>query len=179
MGIYSSLVAKLSVALCDGSSRRLIAGWWYFILATSVVQIFVAMWAVSSRGGARAFITTWSSVVLLALCICGTIIMRKFHNSVFVGAFLGAVVAASQMYFLLFLVFLGFIDDRVNYNLSSDGERFTSFLCLVQSVMLASFAVLLAAHRSEILDQKISLEDDHFSDGGDVASYKPPKRGGS
>mmetsp|Transcript_8156 Transcript_8156/g.16990 ORF Transcript_8156/g.16990 Transcript_8156/m.16990 type:complete len:180 (-) Transcript_8156:116-655(-) len=178
MSITSSLTTKLSVALCDGSSRRLIAGWWYFILFTSTIQIFVAMWALSSRGGAQAFITTWSAVMLIVLCMVGTIIMRKFHNSVFVGAFLGAVVAASQMFFLLFLIFLGFIDDRVENGMSSDGERLTSFVCLVQSLMLASFAALLAGHRSEILDQKISLEDDHFSDGGDASSYEPPKRDG-
>lgn len=76
----------------------------YFILFASTIQIFVAMWAMSSRGGAQAFITTWSAVMLILLCMVGTIIMRKFHNSVFVGAFLGAVVAASQMFFLLFLM---------------------------------------------------------------------------
>lgn len=39
----------------------------------------------------------------------------------------------------------------------------------MQSILLGSFAAILAAHRSEILDQKISVEDD---DG----AYEAPQR---
>jgi hypothetical protein len=141
----------------------------------------------SSRGGTEAFISMWSAIVLLILCIGGTIIMRKFQSSVFVGFFMGSVVAASQMFFMLFLMWAqiqskffvscdvfhliplshlflfricAYIDDRLRYDLSVDGERLTGFIFLVQSLMLGSFAAILAAHRSEILDQKVSLEED-------------------
>jgi hypothetical protein len=38
--------------------------------------------------------------------------------------------------------------------------------------MLGSFAAILAAHRSEILDQKVSLEEENG-----VSSYEAPKHG--
>ena len=69
-------------------------------------------------------------------------------------------------YFSLF----GYIEDRLANELSVDGERLNGFVCLVQSILLASFATILAAHRSEILDQKISVEED------DVVPYEAPSR---
>jgi hypothetical protein len=126
--------------------------------------------------------------------------MRKFQSSLAVGFFMGSVVAASQMFLLIFLMWVqlavslvthsivmgndvifiapprsfkpcliwhirsfslfGYIEDRLENNLPVDGERLNGFVCLVQSLLLGSFAAILAAHRSEILDQKISDEDD-------------------
>lgn len=62
----------------------------------------------------------------------------------------------------------GYIEDRLENDLPVDGERLNGFVCLMQSILLASFAAILAAHRSEILDQKINLDDD-----GD-ATYEAP-----
>jgi len=96
--------------------------------------------------------------------------MRKFQSSVAVGFFMGSVVAASQMFLLIFLILFGYIEDRLENDLSVDGERLNGFVCLVQAILLGSFAAILAAHRSEILDQKISVED------GDDVAYEAPKR---
>ena len=63
----------------------------------------------------------------------------------------------------------GYIEDRLENDMPVDGERLNGFVCLVQALLLASFSAILASHRSEILDQKISVEED------DVA-YEAPKR---
>ncbi|KAL7459200.1 hypothetical protein ACHAWC_010892, partial [Mediolabrus comicus] len=88
----ANATSYLSVVLCDGSSRKLIAGWWYFILAISIIQLLLSIFGMSSRGGTESFILTWSSIVLVSLCIGGTIIMRKFQTSVAVGFFMGSVI---------------------------------------------------------------------------------------
>lgn len=108
--------------------------------------------------------------------------MRKFQTSVAVGFFMGAVCAASQMFFLLFLIILGYIDDRLAEGMSVHGERFTSFVCLVQSLLLGAFAATLASHRSEILDQKVPIEDYNENDNGGEGgrgSYEAPKDRGA
>ena len=64
----------------------------------------------------------------------------------------------------------GYIEDRLENDMPVDGERLNGFVCLVQALLLASFAAILASHRSEILDQKISLEED------DNLAYEAPKR---
>ena len=68
-----------------------------------------------------------------------------------------------------FFSLFGYIEDRLENELPVDGERLNGFVCLMQSILLGSFAAILAAHRSEILDQKISVEDD---DG----AYEAPQR---
>jgi len=92
---------------------------------------------------------------------------------------MGAVCAASQMFFLLFLLILGYMDDRQAEGMSVHGERFTSLICLVQSLLLGAFAATLASHRSEILDQKVPIVGDYedSSGGGDGGrgSYEAPK----
>jgi hypothetical protein len=100
--------------------------------------------------------------------------MRKFQTSVAVGFFMGSVCAASQMFLLLFFLILGYIDDRVANGYGVNGERFTSFICFVQAVLLGAFAATLAAHRSEILDQKISIEST-AGGGEDDGTYDAPK----
>jgi len=62
----------------------------------------------------------------------------------------------------------GYIEDRLENDLPVDGERLNGFVCLVQAILLASFAAILAAHRSEILDQKIPEDDE--------VAYEAPKR---
>lgn len=57
-----------------------------------------------NRTGSEGFAAFWSAAMLCALSIGGTMIMRKFHNSMAVGFFMGAVVSMSQLFFLLFLV---------------------------------------------------------------------------
>lgn len=76
----------------------------YFILFISIIQFFIAMFTMSSRGGTEAFVSLWSATVLILLCVGGTVIMRKFQSSVAVGFFMGSVVAASQMFLLIFLM---------------------------------------------------------------------------
>ena len=80
-------------------------------------------------------------------------IMRKFHNSMAVGFFMGGVVSMSQMFFVLFLLYLGYAKDQHSMNMSTKEETLMAFIALLQSILLGSFAAILAAHRSEILDQ--------------------------
>lgn len=85
-------------------------------------------------------------------------IMRKFHNSMAVGFFMGGVVAMSQMFFFLSMTYLGYRKDNIADDLPSGQETFMSFLCFVQFVLLGSFAFILAAHRSEIIEKEDATE---------------------
>jgi uncharacterized membrane protein len=101
----------------------------------------------------EAFASIWSALLLCTLAIGGTMIMRKFHNSLAVGFFMGGIVAASQLFFLLALLFIGYAKDQKFSGSSNKEEAFMAVFALVQSVLLGSFAIILAAHRSEIIDK--------------------------
>ncbi|KAG7352486.1 hypothetical protein IV203_029235 [Nitzschia inconspicua] len=150
----SSYTAMLADSLCGGSSRRLIAGWWYSILSLTGILALMSCAVMSTRGLSEAFTSIWSALMLLALSIGGTMIMRKFHNSMAVGFFMGGVVAMSQMFFFLMLIYLGYRKDQKNDGLPVFTETMMAFLCLSQSVLLGTFAAILGAHRSEILEKQ-------------------------
>mmetsp|Transcript_65 Transcript_65/g.135 ORF Transcript_65/g.135 Transcript_65/m.135 type:complete len:202 (-) Transcript_65:287-892(-) len=152
----SHYTTTLADALCGGSSRKLIAGWWYSVLALTAILILMTVPVMSTRTAGETFASVWSAVLSFILCIGGTMIMRKFHNSMAVGFFMGGVVAMAQLFFMLFLVYIGYAKDQVAAEESAKEERFMSFLCLIQSVLLGSFAAILGAHRAEILDKPLS-----------------------
>ena len=109
-------------------------------------------------------------------------IMRKFHNSLAVGFFMGGIVATSQLFFLLFLLFIGYGKDKSELGMSSKEKAFMGFCSLAQSVLLGSFAAILAAHRSEILEKPgtavMDMMDELHGIGStqtqETASYEAP-----
>jgi hypothetical protein len=76
--------------------------------------------------------------------------------------------------------YIGYGKDQAINEKSYKGESVMSLLCLVQSVLLGSFAAILGAHRSEILDKPSAYQD--MSDFPSISnrpadSYDPPTRG--
>mmetsp|Transcript_21864 Transcript_21864/g.49729 ORF Transcript_21864/g.49729 Transcript_21864/m.49729 type:complete len:130 (-) Transcript_21864:360-749(-) len=113
----------------------------------------MAIFVVTTRTAGEGFASMWAAFMLVMLSGGGTMIMRKFHNSIAVGFFMGTVVATSQLFFLLFLVYSGYSGDRVNSSQSGQEESVMAMFCFIQAVLLGSFAAILGAHRSEILDR--------------------------
>jgi signal transduction histidine kinase len=175
MGL-SQYTTYLADQLCGGSSRKLIAGWWYSILGLTVAITTMSFVIMSTRSFKEGFLSIWSAVMVCALAVGGTIIMRKFHNSMAVGFFMGAVVSMSQMFFLLFLTYIGYERDQAFINMPNKAESIMAFLALCQSVLLGSFAAILAAHRSEILDkpENSAMEMTGEAHGAPTVSYEAP-----
>lgn len=78
--------------------------------------------------------------------------MRKYHNSLAVGFFLGVVVASSELFLVLFMDYLVYGEDQSTGGESKVAESVLAALSLIQSLLLGSFATILAAHRSEVID---------------------------
>jgi hypothetical protein len=49
--------------------------------------------------------------------------------------------------------YIGYGKDQLDAGMSAKEESLMAFFALVQSILLGSFAAILAAHRSEILDK--------------------------
>lgn len=78
--------------------------------------------------------------------------MRKFHNSLAVGFFLGTVVASSNLFLVLFFEYLVYGEDQQAVGESRVAESVLAALSLLQSILLGSFATILAAHQAEVID---------------------------
>ena len=79
-----------------------------------------------------------------------------------VGFFMGGVVAMSQMFFFLFLLYIGYGKDQKNDGLPIITETAMAFFAIIQCVLLGTFAAILGAHRSEILDKPAETANAEF-----------------
>jgi hypothetical protein len=112
----------------------------------------MSFWTVSSRSFGEGFQAVWSSLIIIALAVGGTMVMRKFHSSFHTGLFIGCIVATAQYFFLLSLVYAGYVADRNLSGLSTGQDVMQSCVSMIQSFLLGTFALLLIAHRSEIIE---------------------------
>ena len=89
-------------------------------------------------------------------------IMRKFHNSIAVGFFMGVTVTSCQFYIGLALIYFHYRHYNIQQNSSSNAKDVTLFACfsIVQAILLGTFAIILAAHRTEISFDSTTGEND-------------------
>jgi hypothetical protein len=77
--------------------------------------------------------------------------------------------------------YIGYAKDQVDEGMSSKEETLMAFFALVQSILLGSFAAILAAHRSEILDKPGTavmdmMDEMHGIGGPGNAGYVAPEQ---
>ena len=78
------------------------------------------------------------------------------------------------------LRYLGYAKDRSELGYASAGEKMSAFLSLMQCLLLGSFAAILGAHRSQILDKNgnptgAGSAATSAGGGGDDETYDPPR----
>ncbi len=161
--MFSQYTTYLANHLCGGSSRKLIAGWWYSILGMTIAITLLSLTMISNRNSNNEYgsgsinynvqqciIALWSSFLLCCFSIGGTMIMRKFHNSMAVGFFMGVTVTSCQFYIALGLLYFHYRHHlSINHSNSKDVTLFAC-LSIIQAILLGTFAIILAAHRTEI-----------------------------
>ena len=70
--------------------------------------------------------------------------------------------------------YIGYGKDQVANSLSAKQETLMSLFCLIQCILLGSFAAILGAHRSEILD-KPGREGINIAQSNELSeAYEPP-----
>jgi hypothetical protein len=129
----------------------------YSILLTTTllaIAAFAVLNGTHRRPAAEGFASIGAAIISVVLSVGGTMILRKFHNSMAVGFFMGSILATSQMFFTLALVYIGYAQEQ---KVLHDGgasvakeEYFMAVASFLQSALLGSFALLLTAHRSEL-----------------------------
>jgi formate-dependent nitrite reductase membrane component NrfD len=182
--MFSQYTTYLANHLCGGSSRQLIAGWWYSILGMTIAITLLSLTMInnsnnnstnsnySSSSTQQCIIALWSSFLLCCFSIGGTMIMRKFHNSIAVGFFMGVTVTSCQFYIALALLYFHYRHYNIRNTASGNAKDVTLFACLsiVQAILLGTFAIILAAHRTEI-----TFDSNSESAGNNMTEHHPPQ----
>ncbi len=68
--------------------------------------------------------------------------------------------------------YLGYRKDNLVDGLAAGQETFMSIMCLIQCLLLGSFAAILGAHRSEIIEKDGEVDVVGSTDMSDT--YEPP-----
>lgn len=72
--------------------------------------------------------------------------------------------------------YLGYAKDRAELGYTSAGEKMSAFLSLCQCLLLGTFAAILGAHRSQILDKNGNPSGGgSAATGADDETYEPPR----
>lgn len=89
-------------------------------------------------------------------------------------------MASAQYFFLLALIYGGYAVDRRKLGMSGAEDTIQSLTSMGQAILLGSFAMLLTAHRTEIMDRNSNLhstpsvDSNGFREVDDESLYDPP-----
>ncbi|KAJ1460524.1 hypothetical protein M885DRAFT_509548 [Pelagophyceae sp. CCMP2097] len=128
---------------------------WYCTLFFSTVTIICAI-AVAvdldakGKNGSKgaAFAAIWAVLMLLVLCVAGTLVLRKFRTNMMIGLLLGSSAMMAQMMFMLFAIFAGLATDDRGYHGTDQTFAAFAFFC---AVFLSLFTFVLFFDRHHVL----------------------------
>ena len=85
------------------------------------------------------------------------------------------ILVANYEKLIFLLRFKSYAKERTIKGGSNKGEQVQSFFCLVQSILLGSFALVLGAHRDDMVDLKSDFQNSgESSQRNKEDSYDPP-----
>jgi hypothetical protein len=114
---------------------------------------------------------------LLFSCFNVSSMLRSIHGAAYPAAIL--LIDRSHSFFsfsppLIYDRYIGYAKDQGAKNLSSKQEHLMSLFCFIESILLGSFAAILGAHRSEILDKPVRDGVDQVASNEGSETYEPP-----
>ncbi|KAG5190373.1 hypothetical protein JKP88DRAFT_197319 [Tribonema minus] len=167
MGIRDNVCAP-----CARNPQKAIAYAWFTSIILVAIAFVCACVAASKQEGvdavkgskSLAFASIWTALLLILLCIGGSMVMRRYRTSLAVGFFLGVVIIMSQQMLILFAVFAGRAEDTTNDSEKPADSAFAAF-CFFLFVVYTGFAIMLAMFRADIIaDTNTSTKYDGEAD---------------
>jgi hypothetical protein len=130
-----------------------------FVLVAFIVACVAASTLRLTAGGgtSAAFAGVWTSLLLIALSIMGTIIMRRYKSSLAIGFFLGVIFIMTNQMLILFAIFA----DHASTSRRPAEEAMAVF-CFFLFLVYAVFGSMLAVFRKDIIVNE-NLADDEVS----------------
>jgi uncharacterized membrane protein YkvI len=156
----------------EGGGKRAITYNWLLILILSVLTFIIACAAASHHNDhdghdAITFCGVWTSIILLLLCVAGTITLRKHHNQLAVGMFMGIIFVMCSQMLIVFAVFAEHADQHSTVN-AKDSENAMAVFSFFLFLAFTSFGGLLVAFQDEV----IKYDDGESSGPNDAGDSK-------
>eukprot|EP00640_Fibrocapsa_japonica_P006981 CAMPEP_0113934008 /NCGR_PEP_ID=MMETSP1339-20121228/1352_1 /TAXON_ID=94617 /ORGANISM="Fibrocapsa japonica" /LENGTH=169 /DNA_ID=CAMNT_0000935611 /DNA_START=99 /DNA_END=608 /DNA_ORIENTATION=+ /assembly_acc=CAM_ASM_000762 len=149
---------------CAKNARKTITYTWFTSLAFVAIAFIIACVAtsrISAEGDNRAlgFAAIWTVLLMVALGIGGSIVMKKFQTSLAIGFFLGVVIMMSQQCLILFAIFAGRAGATDSESESSADKGMASF-CFLLFLIYGFFASVLGYFRKDLIKEADAMTAD-------------------
>jgi hypothetical protein len=109
--------------------------------------------------GNAGFVVMWTTLLLVALCISGTAILKSSRTPFAVGVFAGMVIVMSNLMFLLSASSAGELRRRALLGISTSGDQAILAFAVLEFMLLSAFSVVLIRHKDEVLEVRPGVDE--------------------
>eukprot|EP01038_Epipyxis_sp_PR26KG_P004523 gene4523-6388_t len=149
------------------------------VFSVFIIACVAASKLTGAKATAAAFAAVWTALLLIALSIVGTIIMRRYQSAVSIGYLLGNIFVMTQQMLIIFAIFVersrlpaSDIETPTVRSAQQAMAVFAFFLFLIY----AAFGSMLAVFRDDIIKEELPMSDSAYDssagreEGGQVNS---------
>ncbi|KAL4109807.1 hypothetical protein PRIC1_001502 [Phytophthora ramorum] len=175
-----SIVSKMPTAMedatnkarkCINNPKMLITYLWFSTMLFGFMYAIAAIVAAVNNDGegesdskSLGFVGMWAMILIVALSVGGTMVMRKHQTPLAVGFLIGVVLMMSLQMFSLSIIFAGAAylarierakgDGHTNVHSNEAGSVFSFFMF----VLYAIFTIVLVRHRNIVIKEGVNLD---------------------
>ncbi|KAE9213366.1 hypothetical protein PF002_g17979 [Phytophthora fragariae] len=177
---FSPASSKMPTAMEDASSKArkcinnpkmLITYLWFSTILFGFMYAIAAIVAAVNNDGegesdskSLGFVGVWAMILIVALSVGGTMVMRKHQTPLAVGFLIGVVLMMSLQMFSLSIIFAGAAylarierakgDEHTNVHSNEAGSVFSFFMFILYAV----FTIVLVRHRNIVIKEGVNLD---------------------
>eukprot|EP00607_Mallomonas_marina_P008017 CAMPEP_0182417428 /NCGR_PEP_ID=MMETSP1167-20130531/1913_1 /TAXON_ID=2988 /ORGANISM="Mallomonas Sp, Strain CCMP3275" /LENGTH=159 /DNA_ID=CAMNT_0024591007 /DNA_START=177 /DNA_END=656 /DNA_ORIENTATION=- len=143
---------------------------WYLSLLLVAIGFLVVCVAISymksnnAESSAAAFAGIWTMLLLIAVSVSTTIIMRRFPTSIAIGFLLGIFFILSNQMLIVFAIFIYHAkSEAIDKDIKQGDNAFAAFSFMLFIVYMV-FGTMLAVFRKDVIQEaKLNEEEEESS----------------
>ncbi|ETK93620.1 hypothetical protein F441_03358 [Phytophthora nicotianae CJ01A1] len=156
---------------CINNPKMLITYLWFVTMLFGFMYAIAAIVAAVNNDGegesdskSLGFVGVWAMILIIALSVGGTMVMRKHQTPLAVGFLIGVVLMMSLQMFSLSIIFAGAAylarierakgDEHTNVHSNEAGSVFSFFMF----VCYLAFTIVLVRHRNIVIKEGVNLD---------------------
>ncbi|KAG2779616.1 hypothetical protein PC129_g15344 [Phytophthora cactorum] len=163
--------ASTKARKCINNPKMLITYMWFVTMLFGFMYAIAAIVAAVNNDGegesdskSLGFVGVWAMILIVALSVGGTMVMRKHQTPLAVGFLIGVVLMMSLQMFSLSIIFAGAAylarierakgDEHTNVHSNEAGSVFSFFMF----VCYLAFTIVLVRHRNIVIKEGVNLD---------------------
>ncbi|CAI5705668.1 hypothetical protein KXD40_000822 [Peronospora effusa] len=169
--------AGIKVRKCFRNPKMIITYLWFSTMLFGFMYAIAAIVAAVNNDGkgesdskSLGFVGVWAMILIVALSVGGTMVMRNHRTPMAVGFLIGVVLMMSLQMFSLSIIFAGAAylarierdkgDKHTNVHSNDAGSVFSFFMF----ILYAFFTIVLVRYRNIVIKEGVNLDPNAIND---------------